>query len=289
MAPRHGPVDGGRGITQVRYQPAEPELPVESFTLASLRDRVDPTVLNRPERLDFNLVLVCTAGRGSHEVDFTQVTLEPGRLLHVRPGQVHRWVRPSTFEAELLVFPDVTRARRLVGSTVTVRDLDTAELARALELIRQVRHERRLHEAPERGWRAVMLLRDLFIVRFGLDVDHGGARGNLPGAYLAFCHALATQPLHRSIGSYATDLGYSPRTLTRACLRATGRTAKQVLDEQLLLEAGRRLAHTDRAVSEIASELGFTEATNFTKFFIRLSGKPPRAWRDGSAPSLVAD
>lgn len=287
MPPRRGrPIDGEREIAQVRYRPAEPDLPVESFTFASLLTRVDLALFSRPERLDFNLVVLCTAGRGTHEVDFAEVALEPKRLLHVRPGQVHRWRRPGSFEAELLVFPDVFPTRGLVGSTATVRSLDTAAWAGALDVAQQVRRERRLHQDPERGNRALMLLRDLFIVRLRLDVEHDGVRGHLPAPYLAFRDELGTPPLHQPIASYANRLGYSQRTLTRACLDATGRTAKQLLDEQVLLEARRRLAHTDRPVSDLAGELGFTEATNFTKFFIRMTGRTPRAWRDASRRTL---
>ncbi len=279
-------IDPVRQIAQVRYRPAEPDLPVESFTLASLLDRVDLARFSRPERLEFNLVVLCTAGRGTHEVDFAEIALEPKRLLHVRPGQVHRWRRPGSFEAELVLFPEVGPTRGLVGSTATVRSLDTAAWAGTLDIVQQLRHERRLHQDPERGRRAVMLLRDLFIVRLGLDGEHDGVRGRLPAPYLAFCDELGTSPLHQSIARYANRLGYSQRTLTRACLDATGRTAKQLLDEQVLLEGRRRLAHTDRPVSDIAGELGFTEATNFTKFFVRTSGKTPRAWRDASRRAL---
>ena len=73
----------------------------------------------------------------------------------------------------------------------------------------------------------------------------------------------------------AEDLGYSTRTLDRACQRATGRTAKQVVDERISLEVRRLLTHTDLPVARIATDLGFDDASNFTKFVKRQLGLPP--------------
>ncbi|MFI2763371.1 helix-turn-helix domain-containing protein [Streptomyces echinatus] len=43
----------------------------------------------------------------------------------------------------------------------------------------------------------------------------------------------------------------SPRTLTRACQAATGRTAKKLIDARAALEAQRLLVHTDLPVAAI--------------------------------------
>lgn len=85
---------------------------------------------------------------------------------------------------------------------------------------------------------------------------------------------------------YAAALGYSPRTLTRMSLAATGRTAKQVIDDRVVLEAKRLLAHTDRPVAAIGVDLGFSEATNFVKFFIAREGSSPTTFRSGQRGDL---
>lgn len=83
------------------------------------------------------------------------------------------------------------------------------------------------------------------------------------------------------VTSYADRLGYSARTLSRACLVATGQTAKEVLVDRLLLEAKRLLVHTELSAAAIATELGFSEATNFGKFFARHAGTSPARFRVG--------
>ena len=77
----------------------------------------------------------------------------------------------------------------------------------------------------------------------------------------------------------AARLGYSPRTLTRACLAATGRSAKQVIDDRVTLEAMRLLAVTDDPIADIGRRLGFPEPTNFGRFFARETGQSPGNFR----------
>ena len=69
------------------------------------------------------------------------------------------------------------------------------------------------------------------------------------------------------------------RTLTRACLAVTGRSAKQVIDERVALQARRLLAATDEPIAQIGRQLGFPEPTNFGRFFTREVGVSPGAFR----------
>ena len=69
------------------------------------------------------------------------------------------------------------------------------------------------------------------------------------------------------------------RTLTRACLAATGRSAKQVIDDRAALEARRLLACTELPIAEVGQRLGFAEPTNFGRFFHREVGCSPGAFR----------
>jgi AraC-like DNA-binding protein len=83
----------------------------------------------------------------------------------------------------------------------------------------------------------------------------------------------------RRVEDYAARLGCSVRTLTRASLAVTGRTAKQSVDDRVALEARRLLACTPLSVAEIGRRLGFGEPTNFGRFFHREVGMSPGAFR----------
>jgi AraC family transcriptional activator of pobA len=58
-----------------------------------------------------------------------------------------------------------------------------------------------------------------------------------------------------------------------------GHSALGVLHARLLLEAQRELGYTAMSVKQVASGLGFSDAGYFTRFFQRLTGQTPTAWR----------
>ena len=78
---------------------------------------------------------------------------------------------------------------------------------------------------------------------------------------------------------YATRIGFSESTLSRACVATVGRTAKQDIDERVGLEAKRLLVHSHETAAQIGHRLGFTEPTNFVKFFRRQVGCTPIEFR----------
>lgn len=83
----------------------------------------------------------------------------------------------------------------------------------------------------------------------------------------------------RRVEDYARFLGYSPRTLSRATVAATGVGAKEFIDRRIVLEAQRLLAHSNRTAAQIAAQLGFADAANFSKFFQQRAGTSPIAFR----------
>ncbi|MBX3599578.1 MAG: helix-turn-helix domain-containing protein [Rubrivivax sp.] len=84
---------------------------------------------------------------------------------------------------------------------------------------------------------------------------------------------------HPSQAALAAQLGITPTQLNRACRQVLGRPALHVLHARLLLQAQRELAYTGRSIKQVAFGLGFTDAAYFTRFFRRLAGSPPAAWR----------
>ncbi|MFF2927681.1 helix-turn-helix transcriptional regulator [Streptomyces celluloflavus] len=103
-------------------------------------------------------------------------------------------------------------------------------------------------------------------------------RGNR--VFLAFHQAVEnSSATSRRVDEYARALGYSPRTLPRAVLAVTGRTAKQYLDDCTLLEAKRLLVHTDLSAADIARRLGFATPSSFAKFFRQRAGCAPTGFR----------
>ena len=78
---------------------------------------------------------------------------------------------------------------------------------------------------------------------------------------------------------YAQALGMSESRLNRTCRAAAGKSALEVVQDRLTLEARRRLIHVAGPVSSLAYELGFEDPAYFWRFFKRRTGMTPREFR----------
>jgi AraC-like DNA-binding protein len=111
-------------------------------------------------------------------------------------------------------------------------------------------------------------------------VDAGAERPERQGLFARFTDALEREIRRtREVAAYAAILRCSSRTLTRHCVETRGTSAKRVIEERLLLEARRSLAHDSISVAALATTLGFSEPTQFVKFFRRVSGETPGRFR----------
>lgn len=84
---------------------------------------------------------------------------------------------------------------------------------------------------------------------------------------------------HRSIDFYAERIGITPAHLNALCRRLANRSALQIIHDRLLLESKRALIYTAMTINQISDGLGFSEPAYFTRFFKRLTGLSPRAFR----------
>lgn len=82
-----------------------------------------------------------------------------------------------------------------------------------------------------------------------------------------------------NIDEYAEILGVTRAHLHSACLRALERTPLSLVHERIIDEAIQRLEHTTLPVEQVAYSLGFRESGYFNRFFKRLTGETPGAYR----------
>lgn len=81
------------------------------------------------------------------------------------------------------------------------------------------------------------------------------------------------------IDAFAARLGVTRAHLHDACLRAFDRTPLALLHDRLLAEARLRLEQTDLSVEQIGYGIGFRDPGYFNRFFKRMEGQTPGAYR----------
>ncbi|MBV8125547.1 MAG: helix-turn-helix domain-containing protein [Burkholderiaceae bacterium] len=83
-----------------------------------------------------------------------------------------------------------------------------------------------------------------------------------------------------SLAELTEPLGVTTTQMNRLCRQYLQCSALDVLHQRLLLEAKRELGYTTLQVRQISDRLGFSDPAYFTRFFQRLAGLSPKAWRE---------
>ncbi|MEU4345315.1 AraC family transcriptional regulator [Nocardia sp. NPDC023852] len=261
----------------------------------------------RPGRATFHYLILVTEGALRHDVDHVTRTVAPGQWLWVRAGHVQCWHDPSTARGPFVLFePEVLRpetARLLAPLTshdapavLTPHPDDVPWLEQtAFQLLDEHRALGRRSLAAHHALRCSLL--ETLLVRLahspgtsGPPTDAAiGSSGSSPHTgtttgrrhtYERFVDALELhfRELHR-VDDYAQMLGCSVRTLSRAAQAATGKRAREIVNERQLLEARRLLGHSRWTAHAVAAHLGFADAANFGRFFRHHTGLTPAAYR----------
>lgn len=164
----------------------------------------------------------------------------------------------------------------------------------------------RLHEAPELRARLAALLgeldaeargprygqplmvewlaRSILLLLVRLDTerrladDTGRADFELFSAFRALVeqHYRAQWPVAR----YADALHAAPARLNRVCLHLAGKSAFDMTQDRLLLEACRKLTYMPASIASVGAELGFRDPAYFSRAFKKLMGITPRQFRE---------
>ena len=86
-------------------------------------------------------------------------------------------------------------------------------------------------------------------------------------------------PEHHTIEFYASRLCITPRYLSTVVKQASGRSAKQWIDEALVTRIKIDLLHTEKPITRISDDMNFPNQSFFTKFFKRMTGMTPSQFR----------
>lgn len=283
-------------IPVVCYRPVcRPDLGITVASLRDLRRQTDLDFLASPHRLDFHQIMLVTAGKGTYSIDSTPLECRPGTLLWSRPNQVIQSRPQPGMDADIIMFTEAfpLQLSAQMGRLDDVLrpshwQLCAPELSafhKVLSVLQEEfgRPDQDLGEELLKHLLAVVLLH---IDRLCRQHHHGdmASAGALSGEkgelFLRFRRELDRRYREtRLVEDYATALNCSTRALARACQAVGGASTKDVIDARVALEARRLLVHTDLPITAIARLLGFSEVTNFGKFFVRRVNMTPGAFR----------
>jgi AraC-like DNA-binding protein len=275
-------------ITEVPFRSAEANPPgIQVLSFDALLDRARGHLINpgAPMRPTFHHLVAVRGGRLDCSVDFTEHQLLDGDLIWVKPGQILQFgPQLQTSQGIIVLFApgfldDATAsAAHADRPDASVDPLRSPALLPLTEMLAGEYHNP--SELPAAIH--IAILRHVLSILL-LHIGNHAHPSSQPAdaAFETFRHAVEDGFAHtHRVEDYARQLGYSVRTLTRTTRVATGYGAKRIIQERVLLEAKRLLAHTELTSTAISARIGMPDPATFGKFFRRQTGETPATFRD---------
>ena len=108
--------------------------------------------------------------------------------------------------------------------------------------------------------------------------------GNLQGRSSELYNQFISQVVnfcrtYSDVHFYADQLNVSSRYLAQVTRRISGKTPKNIIDEYIVKEIECELSTTTHTVQEIANDFGFSSQAHLSKFFKKMTGVTPSAFR----------
>lgn len=86
----------------------------------------------------------------------------------------------------------------------------------------------------------------------------------------------------REVSFYASELFITPRYLSTIVQNVSGQTAKNIIDQHVILEIKALLQSTSLSIQEISNQLSFPDQSFLGRYFKKHTGKSPLQYRNQS-------
>ncbi|AMO58393.1 hypothetical protein GZ77_19270 [Endozoicomonas montiporae] len=244
----------------------------------------------RPHRHEYYEIIWSMRDFGRHSIDFVEYPVKALRLYTIFPGQVHEssqlgdHVRLITFKPGYL--DNNVKQKRMLEKVFSFHqsrepyiDIDETaghELGMLFSIL--VRENRK--SKPD--WDLQESLLSSFLYYLAGYASDGVSDNELKDervGRLLFCIDQHFRQ-ERKTGFYASQLNLTGKRVNELAQKYLGKTVTTLIHDRIILEAHRELAFTTKTVTTIAIELGYEDPSYFCRFFRRVTGESPAAFRD---------
>lgn len=258
-------------------------------------ERINPrkmAVRNEVHRHEFHEIFFLGEGSGHHMIDLETHAFAAPCMHAIAPGQVHRLARSAASSGCVVMFQ-----RALIDGAAGEQDirqlfgpwnarptaaLSAAQLQEAHVLVGLIENEARLGSTTAQraasGFLGVMLAKSAQWMR-GSSAAVDDHRNNDPvRRFLADVERdFLTE---RRVSAYAERYALSTDHLSDLLRQRIGKSAMDVLQDRLILEAKRLLLHSSMSVKEVGFALNMEDPAYFSRVFKKATELTPGEYRD---------
>ncbi|HMR89235.1 MAG TPA: helix-turn-helix domain-containing protein [Saprospiraceae bacterium] len=253
-------------------------------------------ILTQVHRAGFYHIIWFEDCHVTHWVDFVPIKIKSKSLLFLNKDVVHRFDDKEKVKGKVLLFTDgffcktesdakFLRQSVLFNDLLEVSPLELQNQTTRYDTILQLMTEE--IEMVKDGFQSGILqnLLHTFLLiseREKLKQNFTNIKKDADLDYvLLFKDILETNFAdQKQVKFYAKALIITEKRLNQATSKVFGKTPKEIIDNRIVLEAKRILAHTTESIKEIGYGLGFDEPTNFIKYFKKHASVTPTEFRE---------
>ncbi|WP_294281378.1 helix-turn-helix domain-containing protein [uncultured Chryseobacterium sp.] len=246
-------------------------------------------------QLSFYEIIFIREGSGIFVLDENKISIFPQTVIFTSPGQIRRWeieeeVRGYTlfFEKDFLhlFFSDDLFLYRFQYfhqySHPSEMQISEISFGKCLELLQETELEFE-HIQNDSNHLIRSLLYQLLILlnRYYADAYHVQQDTFIHPDFYRFRSLLEKRFLEeQTVEAYTKMLNVSPGFLNKICRQFSGLSAQQMIHNKLISEIKKQL-YQNKSAKEIGYEFGFSDPSNFNRFFKKHTHMTPRQYQKG--------
>jgi AraC-like DNA-binding protein len=246
-----------------------------------------------PHQLTFYNLIFFTEGNGRHFIDFNWYPVQKGSIVYLAKEQVNAFGLDDELKGYCIIFTEkyfvecfsalpnefVFRLFNPELSSPVVTAPKESDFFEYFNLLNKEYNNESLFNRKN-------ILNSLFVILISKLEGIKKYQTALPidsSKTLLFQRFTSLLELnfaqHRDAQFYAEELAISYKHLNTICKNVINKTAKNVIDDFIILQAKRNLINSELKSSELAYKLGFEDPTNFTKYFKKKTGLTPNSFK----------
>lgn len=248
---------------------------------------------NYPHKNDATIACVCMKGELKGQINLSPVHLKASGLLVVLPEQILQFENPSEdFEGVFIImtkqFTEKISIAEGFSTFLSIREVPSVTLSQEMMegVLDYCRMTRRILRRMDDGMNKNSVINHLTIAFFygmGYYLHKLTEKDKKTRSEIIMEDFLRLIQKHfrqqRNLEFYADKLCLTSKHLSASVKLSTGKSARQWIDDYVILEAKRLLKSTDLPVQQISDELNFPSQSFFGKYFKREVGMSPKQYR----------
>jgi len=256
-----------------------------TFKISRFKEQIKKT---KPHKHDeYNELIFLSSGQGFHCIESNKYMITTPEFYFLKPGQLHFWQFTSIPKGFVVIFKndefDGLNEKILIDlfaklSGVTHLEIHSDDYPE--HILEDIFKEYQLNTQYSKE-----IIHGLLKALFGklLQIHSEKPNGNTQTypLYERFLNLLMKEcPRLHKVKEFADLLNTTPQNLNIICRKKIGKSASEMITNQLMLEAKRYILHSDNTINEIAEIMSFTDTSNFVKFFKKHEKVTPVQFRN---------